>query len=87
MRDRYELPDPKCNHVRRGIVRAGDPHGAYAATNVCDRAECIEDAKAWAEATVREPAEHVPDHRPSADSLATKASQDSFWAEHPEVQS
>lgn len=61
MSERYRVPDPKCNHARRGIVRAGDPHGAYAATNVCDRPECIEDAKAWAEAEVRLPAEHVPD--------------------------
>lgn len=58
---RYDLPDPRCDHARRGIVRAGDPAGAYAATNVCDRAECIADAKEWAEAQVRQPATHVRD--------------------------
>ena len=42
-------------------MEAGDPDGAYASTQVCDRPECIEDAKAWAEAMVRLPARHVPD--------------------------
>lgn len=64
MAGRYRLPDPKCNHARRGIVEAGDPYDparGHAATNVCDRPECIEDAMAWAEAVAREPARHRPD--------------------------
>lgn len=65
MSGRYRLPDPKCQHARRGRVEAGDPDGAYASTQVCDRPECIEDAKAWAEATVRLPSRHVPDRPPT----------------------
>jgi hypothetical protein len=61
MADRYRLPDPKCKHVRKGIVRAGDPAGAYASTQVCDRAECITDAMEWATAQAHESAEHVRD--------------------------
>lgn len=51
---RYELPNPKCKHARRGLVSAGDPHGAYASTQVCARPSCIEDAIEWAEAQVRQ---------------------------------
>jgi hypothetical protein len=57
--DRYRLPDPKCKHAPTGRVYAGDPQGAYASTYVCDRPACIEDAKAWAEAEMRLPAEHA----------------------------
>lgn len=48
---RYTLPDPKCRHKRRGRVQAGSFEGAHASTNVCDRPECVEDAKKWARAT------------------------------------
>lgn len=61
---RYELPGPTCRHARRGLVSAGDPHGAFASTQVCDRAECIADALEWAQAEVRQPATHRPDERP-----------------------
>lgn len=89
MSSRYRLPDPKCSHAPKGRVSAGDPKGANASTYVCDRPECIEDAKAWAEATCHEPAEFIPMtfRRPSAESLATKAAQDGFWDKHPEAQS
>lgn len=60
MHDRYRLPDPKCNHAPKGRVSAGEPDGAYASTYVCDRPACIEDAKEWAEAQVRQPAHHTP---------------------------
>jgi hypothetical protein len=76
--DRYRLPDPQCKHARRGIVRAGDPAGAYASTQVCDRDECITDAMAWATASVHEPAEHVRD----ADRKAANA-EPTLWS--PEV--
>ena len=61
---RYRLPDPKCRHARKGLVSAGEPTGAYASTQVCDRPACIEDANAWATAVVREPARHRPDPQP-----------------------
>ena len=72
--DRYRLPDPQCDHARRGIVKAGDPHGAYAATDVCARPECIADAKAWAEATTGQPASHRPDQLPGQGGLFGGAS-------------
>ena len=57
------VTDPICEHVRRGIVTsgeyiAGEPH---AATNVCSRAECIEDAKFWVRAISGKEARHIPD--------------------------
>jgi hypothetical protein len=58
---RYDLPDPKCNHKRKGIVTAGSADGAHAATSCCDRSECIADAIEWAEATARLPARFIPD--------------------------
>lgn len=59
---RYELPDPKCDHVRKGIVQSGDPkNGPHCATNVCDRDKCIEDAMEWATAFTHLPARHVRD--------------------------
>lgn len=61
MGERYRIANPRCTHVRKGIVRAGDPHGVYASTQVCDRDECIEDAKQWAYAQTHEQAEHRPD--------------------------
>ena len=46
---RYELPDPKCNHVRLTVrVTSGDASGPHASVWVCEREACIEDAKAWA---------------------------------------
>ena len=68
---RYDLPDPKCRHVAHEVrVFAGDPEGAYASTWVCARIECIEDAKEWAEAQVRQPAQTVP--RAALASLSTE---------------
>jgi hypothetical protein len=60
---RYELPDPLCNHARKGIVTSGGPGSAHAATNVCAREACIADAIEWATATTRLPAEFIPDAR------------------------
>lgn len=60
---RYDIPNPKCRHVRKGRVLAGDLDGPHASTQVCDRPECIADAKEWAEAKVRQPAVHIPDER------------------------
>lgn len=58
---RYDLPDPKCTHKRKGIVKAGDYAGVHASTYVCDRPECIEDAKQWAWATCHLEAVFIPD--------------------------
>lgn len=59
---RYILPDPQCSHKRKGIVTSGDyKTGPHAATDVCDRPECIADAQAWATATTGLPAEHRSD--------------------------
>ena len=58
---RYDLPDPKCRHKRKGIVKAGSWEGAHASHAVCDRDDCIEDAKAWAYASTHLPAEFIPD--------------------------
>jgi hypothetical protein len=58
------MRDPKCSHKRRGIVTSGKytPGEPHAATNVCDRAECIEDAKRWVNQTVMaRTAHYVPD--------------------------
>lgn len=61
---RYSLPDPKCKHKRKGIVTSGDPKsGPHAATNVCDRPECIADAKEWAHALTRQEATYISDGR------------------------
>lgn len=59
------MREPKCRHKRRGIVTSGkyvegEPH---AATNCCDRPECIEDAKLWVNQIVlARTAHYVPDH-------------------------
>jgi len=55
------ITDPICDHKRRGIVKAGHAEGAYAATNVCDRPKCIEDAKFWARAITGMEPQHIPD--------------------------
>lgn len=61
---RYHLPDPKCDHRRAGIVTAGGGTGEpHAATNVCDRPECIADAVEWARASTG----LTPEHRRDAD--------------------
>lgn len=55
---------PKCKHKRRGIVRSGDltADEPYAATNVCDRPACIDDAIRWVNQTVlARTAHYVPD--------------------------
>lgn len=58
---RYDPPDPKCKHVRRGRVEAGDPHsGPHASTQVCDRPECIADALLWAKAMTHLEGRHLP---------------------------
>lgn len=58
---RYDLPDPKCRHKRKGIVKAGEWDGAHASHTVCDRSECIADAIVWAETMTRLPARFIPD--------------------------
>lgn len=59
---RYKVPGPLCRHARRGIVTSGDPTlGAHAATDVCDRARCIDDAIEWATAVTHQTAQHRPD--------------------------
>lgn len=62
--------DPLCHHARCGIVTSGDPEGTHAATDVCDRPECIQDAITWAQTITRLPAEHVPDRRECAGQAA-----------------
>ncbi len=53
---------PVCDHARRGIVTSGDHRiGPHAATNVCDRPDCIEDAMWWATGITKLPAEYRPD--------------------------
>ena len=58
---RYDPPDPKCRHKRKGIVKAGEWDGAHASTAVCDRAECIDDAMAWAKAVTHLESSFIPD--------------------------
>lgn len=59
---RYDPPDPKCKHARRGRVEAGDPHsGPHASTQVCDRPACIADALLWAKAITHLDGRHIPD--------------------------
>lgn len=60
---RYTLPDPKCQHARKGIVKAGEWEGTHASTAVCDRPECIADAIEWATTMTHLPAEFIPDTR------------------------
>lgn len=53
-----------CTHPRRGIVTshpAGYTNGSHAATNVCDRPDCIAEAIAWVERVTGKPAFHVVD--------------------------
>jgi hypothetical protein len=63
---RYDLPDPKCTHKRKGRVVAGDPRTVGASTSVCDRPECIADAKEWAWATCHRESVYVPDVKADA---------------------
>lgn len=58
---RYEPPDPKCRHKRKGIVKAGEWDGRHASHAVCDRPACIEDAKEWAWAMTHLPARFISD--------------------------
>lgn len=54
MSSRYDLPDPKCRHARLSVrVTSGSFDGSHASVLVCDRAACIEDAKAWAFASTQ----------------------------------
>lgn len=48
-------------HGRRGVVKAGDPSGAYAATDCCGAPACLTRAMAWVEAVTDQPASWVPD--------------------------
>jgi hypothetical protein len=56
-----------CTHARTGVVTSHPVTGSYqpgsshAATNVCDRPECIAEAIAWVERMTRKPAHHVLD--------------------------
>jgi hypothetical protein len=58
------MNEPKCHHKRRGIVTSGEyvegePH---AATNVCDRQDCIDDAILWVNRVIlARTAHYVPD--------------------------
>lgn len=58
---RYELPDPKCRHKRKGVVKAGSWEGAHASHAVCDRPACIEDALEWARTLTHLDAAFIPD--------------------------
>ena len=64
------MSDPICMHGRKGIVTSHPPRlsawkpsepGAHAATDVCDRAECIDNAKQWVERISGKQAHHVVD--------------------------
>lgn len=58
------MTEPKCRHKRRGIVRSGEyvKDEPYAATSVCDRQDCIDDAIRWANRIVlARTARYVPD--------------------------
>lgn len=59
------VTDPICDHARKGRVTSsprGDyVAGAHAATSVCDRPECIEDAKFWVRAISGMEPHHIPD--------------------------
>lgn len=53
-----------CRHPRTGVVTTHPGSyetGSHAATNVCDRPECIAEAVAWVERMTRRPAYHVRD--------------------------
>jgi hypothetical protein len=58
--------EPSCEHPRRGIVTTapnGYKGGAHAATNCCDRPECVKDAARWARNLTGLDATFVPDRR------------------------
>ena len=76
--NRYTVPDPTCKHARKGVVTNQpdeyDQERPHASTAVCDREECIEDAKAWVWAITREAATHLRDSdRTPRDSSNSKA--------------
>jgi hypothetical protein len=57
------MTDP-CTHPRTGRVTSHPGvyvEGSHAATSVCDRPECIDEAVAWVERVTRKPAHHVLD--------------------------
>lgn len=59
--------DPICieaDHERKGIVTSGTEGDAHAAVNVCDRPECIEDAKLWVQEVTGLEGVHRPDPLP-----------------------
>lgn len=58
------VTDPICDHARKGIVTSHPVEyfqGPHAATNVCDREECIEDAKRWVRYLSGKEAHHIVD--------------------------
>lgn len=58
------VTDPICTHARKGTVTSHPDSyvdGPHAATNVCDREACIEDAKYWVRAISGKEPHHVPD--------------------------
>ncbi len=55
------MREPECDHDRQGIVTSGSPDGPHAATNVCARPECVQDAIYWAYGITRLPATYRPD--------------------------
>lgn len=60
--------DPLCiesGHDRKGIVTSGTEGEAHAAVNVCDREECIQDAKDWVWEVTGLNGIHRPDKPPS----------------------
>lgn len=59
------ITDPICHHTRYGIVTTNPPgempEGAHAATSVCYREACIEDAKFWVRAKTGKAPHHIVD--------------------------
>ncbi|HEY2086296.1 MAG TPA: hypothetical protein VGH54_09755 [Mycobacterium sp.] len=56
----------QCTHPRTGVVTSGPwtaASGSHAATNVCDRPECIAEATAWVERVTRRPAIYRRDEK------------------------
>lgn len=52
--------DFECDHgPRAGIIRSGDPNGAYAAADSCGDPACVNAGLRWAASVTGEPAEFV----------------------------
>lgn len=57
-----------CTHPRRGLVTSrplGGIEDSYAAAPVCERQECIDEAKAFVTRMAGKPAHHILDEAPS----------------------